>query len=402
MHAHAHPIYMARKNLSEIAHYADLSLSLLDSEGERLPQWLFYKISAVRTHMKDVGHFLRYESHIDRTERKTKRVDERERKYGATHPSLAPKMLEQILEYALASDEILAGVEHRLPQWVDHKLSICAEYMDCVGHCLEHEAGEGRRYSGPTWNTQAGRIGIKRGFELQGAMHRGEERRYAASTRRPERPPEPGRETLPPAALTEARHPSVITAVSLSEPGPGDTIQLITTEDDFGGAAVGGANMNKSRPPEDFMPGLRMHIYENRMARRNRMLHRQPPEAHQPQGVRRRYGVPGFVYGEPGWAGQGGVQTFPPGSARPRAVQTYGSLGYASMGDGSMDMARRGGRRYAGSMGQMQNIKGSIAQTPQMRGRPLPADYDAGSVKHAPAALASRGRKYRKLKKNGG
>lgn len=56
----------------------------------------------------------------------------------------------------------------------------------------------------------------------------------------------------------------------------------------------------------------------------------------------RRYGVPGFVYGEPGWAGQGGVQ--PGGRAGlMRGGQplphNYGSLGYGSMGIGSMDRA---------------------------------------------------------------
>ena len=45
-------------------------------------------------------------------------------------------------------------------------------------------------------------------------------------------------------------------------------------------------------------------------------------------------------------AGQGGVQSFQ-GGAGPMAVQTYGSLGYASMGDGSMDMAVRQGRRFS-------------------------------------------------------
>jgi len=56
----------------------------------------------------------------------------------------------------------------------------------------------------------------------------------------------------------------------------------------------------------------------------------------------RRYGVPGFVYGEPGWAGQGGVQ--PGGRAGlgrggDPLPHNYGSLGYGSMGIGSMDRA---------------------------------------------------------------
>ena len=61
----------------------------------------------------------------------------------------------------------------------------------------------------------------------------------------------------------------------------------------------------------------------------------------------KRYGVPGIPFPQPGWAGNAGVAQMPrPGaSAAPRAAETYGSLGYASMGDGSMDMAIRGSRR---------------------------------------------------------
>lgn len=66
----------------------------------------------------------------------------------------------------------------------------------------------------------------------------------------------------------------------------------------------------------------------------------------------RRFGVPGFTYGQPGWAGQGGVAQIPHpvgrGSGGGQGVQTYGSLGYGSMGDGSMDVAIRGGRKRFG------------------------------------------------------
>jgi len=112
-----------------------------------------------------------------------------------------------------------------------------------------------------------------------------------------------------------------------------------------------------------FMPPNRM-LENNRMTLWQRMLG---------QDTGRRFGVPGFVAGEPGWAGQagvaqkphptrrmraaprdptfgpglsagqGGVQTFAGGGGRP-GVETYGSLGYGSMGDGSMDMAVRGAR----------------------------------------------------------
>lgn len=400
MHAHAHPVYMARKNLSEIAHYAELALSFLEATGEALPQWVFFKISAVRTHMKDVGHFIRYESHQDRAHRKGENSEER-RYSGKSDADFAHKMLRQIIEYAEATDGILATIDHRIPQWVDHKLSICSEYMDCVGHFLEDEAAHGRRYAGPAWNTEAGQLGIERGHRLQQSMHRGEsqERRYAAATtRRPERPPEPGRETRPlPAKIGEAgESPSGKVGKTVRHVA-GGRIAIIDDGNAPYGAAVGGGNMNKSRPPEDFMPSLRMKV-PNRMGRQNRMLHRQPPEAAQPEGTkrryepedfepqRRRYGVPGFSYGEPGWAGAGGVAQRPLGAVRgPRAAQTYGSLGYASMGDGSMDMAVRGGRRMAGrnETGQWGGIVINATQ---------PAAYASGL----------RGRRFRKMLKKGG
>jgi|GEM_PF-4162884 len=430
MHAHAHPTYMSRKNLTEIAHYAELALQFIDEEnGERMPEWMFYKISAVRTHMKDIGHFLRYETSNDRRERKSKGKDARERKYGSHHPRMAPKMLRQIHEYACASLEILQGVDHRIPQWVDHKLSVCAEYMDCIGHCLEDEARQGRRYAGPQWNTQSGFEGIKAGFELQGAMHRGDGHtnagvRFAAATRRPGAPREPARE-VPLKVLGDARRPPASISANEAPPamlntGEGDdkiviVRKVVGDDDGFTGAAVGGANHNIARPPGDFMPGLRMKV-GNRMGRENRMLHRQPPEAHQPEGTRRRYewkdfepaerryGVPGYVYGEPGWAGHGGVAQRPLGRVRGGgAVQTYGSLGYGSMGDGSMDAAvRGGGRRFAG--GEWGGVViGGQALVP-MRGRPAPANLSQGNRGLPPPAYVSsvRGRKFRKLAKKGG
>lgn len=66
---------------------------------------------------------------------------------------------------------------------------------------------------------------------------------------------------------------------------------------------------------------------------------------HPNSGMRRE---PDRSFGPGLSAGQGGVQSFEGGGAGPMAVQTYGSLGYASMGDGSMDMAVRQGRRFSG------------------------------------------------------
>jgi len=127
------------------------------------------------------------------------------------------------------------------------------------------------------------------------------------------------------------------------------------------------------------MPPNRM-LEPNRQGEQSRMLWHQ---------TGRRFGVPGIPAGQPGWAGaggvaqiphpsrgmrrspdrtfgpglsagQGGVQTFGGRGGGPAAVQTYGSLGYASMGDGSMDMAvrTRGSiRRYSGSPKSLKKTK---------------------------------------------
>lgn len=100
--------------------------------------------------------------------------------------------------------------------------------------------------------------------------------------------------------------------------------------------AMGPSRMERKLPPTRMLEPHRSVI-----------LHRQLGHS-----TGRRFGVPGFVPGQPGWAGNAGVAQSPhptrgmrpaPGGA-PMAVQTYGSLGYASMGDGSMDMAVRGAR----------------------------------------------------------
>jgi len=152
-------------------------------------------------------------------------------------------------------------------------------------------------------------------------------------------------------------------------PHPGD-IPGFQYQPGYGSAMAPGAASTSMEPSkmEYMMPPNRMLE-----PHRSGILHRQL--GHQ---TGRRFGVPGFVPGQPGWggqagvaqsphptrgmssapvdrtfgpglsAGQGGVQTFAAGGG-PMAVQTYGSLGYASMGDGSMDMASRGSiqRRYS-------------------------------------------------------
>jgi hypothetical protein len=94
----------------------------------------------------------------------------------------------------------------------------------------------------------------------------------------------------------------------------------------------------------------------NRMLEPHRMVNRH--RQLDPRETARVFGVPGIPPGTPGWGGQAGVAQSPHpvsgmaprgGSAPMGGVQTYGSLGYASMGDGSMDMAVRGSR-FAGSV----------------------------------------------------
>lgn len=89
----------------------------------------------------------------------------------------------------------------------------------------------------------------------------------------------------------------------------------------------------------------------HRMMEINRQL---LPERMIEQDTGRRFGVPGIPYPEPGWAGQAGIAQMPYLGAAgcggrskhvgDGMVQTYGSLGYASMGSGSMDAAIRGAR----------------------------------------------------------
>jgi hypothetical protein len=186
-----------------------------------------------------------------------------------------------------------------------------------------------------------------------------------ASTTRPLPPPTNTR-PLPPATLDPSTpipadiHPAGKPGKPgvIYQPGYGSMMAL-------GPAPTTPENMAPSQM-EQTMPPSRM-LEAHRQGLQHRQLWQQ---------TGRRFGVPGFVAGQPGWAGaggvaqiphprsgmrrapdrtfgagfsagQGGVQTWPGGG--PMAVQTYGSLGYASMGDGSMDMAARGSiRRYSG------------------------------------------------------
>ncbi len=142
---HRH-VEVYRRLLESISHYSKLALSLLDSGAGDLPQWTNHIISSVRTEMKDVTHFLRGQaSHGIRYG-----GDPHGRAYMAT------KNLREISEYA---DEALGHMEEgagHFPAWLENKISICAEYMDLIGHWLENESVEGRRYGLLNWTGRPG------------------------------------------------------------------------------------------------------------------------------------------------------------------------------------------------------------------------------------------------------
>lgn len=564
---------MYRRLLESVSHYSKKSLGLLESGAGDLPQWTNDVLSATRTHLKDVTHFLRGQA------------DHGIRYGGDPHGRayMATKNLREVSEYA---DEALSHMKEsagHFPAWVENKISICAEYMDLIGHWLENESVEGRKYGtylnpvpgdagdealyrgradgiggvkrnpyspnsfqhkiyeqgfregyggsprgyGDDIGDQSVEVGARRygrgpggrgrgggrhpgggpgmgrgrgrrrrhrrngvhgypywnlpynvyypvyeeafpivesvtphwddseaviilqgsGFNLipgsllfvelkQGGLaHRIERREIhnrsdqsmeirirplggipedleilgiAYSTndgqlvlltgpfsmakgrkrfaRTPSAPkPSPGTSSQPrmPSVPSTSqppsgRPPSSRPPTDSNIPGaipiptipevihPGDVPGLLY-QPGFGSAMAPGPAPTSLEPSkmEYMMPPNRM-LEPHRQG----LLHRQL--GHQ---TGRRFGVPGFVAGQPGWAGQagvaqiphptrgrgptvdrtfgpglsagqGGVQTFP-GDGGPMAVQTYGSLGYASMGDGSMDMAVRGARRFA-------------------------------------------------------
>lgn len=212
---------MLKQNLYDIDLYARKSLDALERGVEVIPDWVHHKIAAARTHMKDVGHFMRHEAHMGR-------------RYGSDKNGMCSGSLDNIAEYARLTSKSLQKGSGEVPEWVHSKVAVAADYMNCVGHYLEGRAkGESRAYSG---------------------------------------------------------------TIDYPERGP---------------AGIGGVAW--TGPCE------------------------------------RRYGVPGHPYGTPGWAGAGGVaQAMGPirGSrnkrSRRQVPHAYGSLGYASMGDGSMDLATGG------------------------------------------------------------
>jgi len=181
--------YMLRQNLADIDSYAGSMLADLERGAGELPQWTNHIISTVRTHMHDVVHFLRHQAKEGRRygvpgipypqpgwwgQGGVATADSPflagERRYGIEvvrgpqsgpavrssrvyagrmeAASMTRKNLREIAEYAR---EAAGHLEHGAgiaPAWVEHKLSIAACRMDGMGHWLENEGVEGRKYGG--------------------------------------------------------------------------------------------------------------------------------------------------------------------------------------------------------------------------------------------------------------
>ena len=448
-------IQMYRGLLKSIAYYASNALELLRSGAGDLPQWGNDVLSATRTHMKDVTHFLRGQA---RSGIRYGKSDDHGRAYMAT------KNLREIAGYAEESLSLLERDAGIFPAWVENKISICAEYMDLMGHWLENELAEGRRYGRP--GRGGGRRGGGRGGRRQPGggpgMGRGRGRRRKHRRNgvhvypywnlpydvhyQPYIEPvilerTPTVESVTPRFRKNVAiillqgygfnsipgnhvdiewafaggHPQVTSAPIVNRTDSAIEIHLtfVTAPPEIQIYGIGYSTMRgelvlltgpfamssagkrfsrtssgrgkpylaaKSRPqipaqkptppvmqihPGDirgfqYQPGYGSAMAPGKASTSmapskmewfmppNRMLepHRQGIE-HRQLGHQtgRRFGVPGFAPGQPGWAGQAGVAQIPRPMRGGGPVQTYGSLGYASMGDGSMDMAARGSIR---------------------------------------------------------
>jgi len=157
-------VQMYRSLLQSIADYSQECLGILEQGAGDLPQWTNDIISRTRAWMKDVTHFLRGQ-------------DNRGVRYGSDYHGrayMATKNLREIHEYALESLSYMTG-DGILPPWVEKKISVCEEYMDLVGHWLENEYVEGRRY-GSYLNPVPGDAGDEAYYRGQAAGIRGESR----------------------------------------------------------------------------------------------------------------------------------------------------------------------------------------------------------------------------------
>lgn len=274
---------MLKQNLYDINLYAQKSLDAMERGIDVVPDWIHHKLGTARAYMKDVGHFIRYRMREGR-------------KYASTPKhEVCRNALMNISEYARAiSQAIEKGA--LLPEWAQHKISVVSEYMDCIGHNLEHRT-QGRAYTGPAWQTQH----FQKTFS-----------------------------------------------------GPRVYSQVIVTND-RGVAAVGGVRW----VPPPAQPGME-YPTAARSAHQHGLGPVPPYLQYRQVSEGRQYGVPGRALGAPGWAGAAGVAQAPhPGGCirggrnkkglKRGPPHAYGSLGYASMGDGSMDLATGGERmrRYA-------------------------------------------------------
>lgn len=375
-----------RRLLESIAMYSKKMLSLLESGAGDLPQWANDLISESRTHIADVTHFLRGQANHG--------IRYGQSNHGRAY--MATANLRQIHQYA---NECLGDMKKdagHFPAWVENKISVVAEYMDLIGHWLENEGAEGRKYG--THQNQA------TGDASDVALYRGRADGITGQHRNPYSPNSfqrkiyeqgfaetSGRPAAAPAnsgdgGMGRGRgrrrrhrrngiqsmpfwnipvHPKSQNGEARSYSSPG-----VKYQPGYGSMAARGL---APTVPMD-VSGMEFTMPPSRMVEPTRMVEQSRMLWHQ---TGRRFGVPGFRAGTPGWAGaggvaqmphpsggmrempnrtfgpglsagQGGVQTFAGGGGRgARGVQTYGSIGIASMGDGSMDMAVRGGRQYA-------------------------------------------------------
>lgn len=81
------------------------------------------------------------------------------RRYAATQQSasMARKNLREIAEYAREAAGYLEHGAGIPPAWLEHKLSISAGHMDGMGHWLDNEGIEGRKYGRPGGRRGGGR-----------------------------------------------------------------------------------------------------------------------------------------------------------------------------------------------------------------------------------------------------
>jgi len=374
-----------RRLLESIAVYSKKMLSLLEHGAGDLPQWANDLISESRTHIADVTHFLRGQANHG--------IRYGQSNHGRAY--MATANLRQIHQYA---NECLGDMKKdagHFPAWVENKISVVAEYMDLIGHWLENEGAEGRKYGAHKNQAtgDAGDVALYRGradgitgqhrnpYSPNSFQRKIYEQGFGETSGRPAAAPDNsgdggmgrgrgrrrrhrrnGIQSMPFWNIPVHAKTQNGEARSYSSPG-------VKYQPGYGSMAARGL---ATTVPMD-VSGMEYTMPPSRMTEPNRQTEQSRMLWHQ---TGRRFGVPGFRAGTPGWAGaggvaqipgpsrgmrampdrtfgpglsagQGGVQSFAGGGRGAIGVQTYGSLGYGSMGDGSMDMAVRGGRQYA-------------------------------------------------------